>query len=541
MEEEYSVSDPTLLLISASDFAFHPGFQSDSSTKEFLDRFPLPVIINALQTKGDVPGLENALVACLERIFKTKYGASLIPQYMPFIVVGLGADSQKVRCVACKTVSCLLENSDETTVSAARLVIEYDVYPLLLKCLTDGDEQVAAAAMDAIRNFAGSAEGMDIIFPANTNEATHLRNVAAGCSSLGRVRVLALIVKLFSISSSVATVVYNSNLLSPLEAEISNVNDTLAALSVLELFYELAEIQHSTEFLSRTTLLQLLSTMISNASIGSILRARAMMIIGRLMSKENVFMFIDESGAKTVISAIDGRLGLLESQDADECECALEALGQIGMIHNSMPMLRHQVLEGLVDQHSILCAIQGATLLLSNSPPAARHVVDAAFDRHGHGKQLAALHALGNIAGETRSESNRMLNVDGEENLRVYLFFFSCLSVYIVQKIDQVVAAFPQGLFLSVLQQDSEIRLAGYRLIAGLTARPWCLMEICSRQEIINIVTDAFTETTKIGMEASDPNLAGIAAKLEEAVRRGPYLARKHSEAQPAVMTAERF
>ncbi|XP_028074188.1 uncharacterized protein LOC114276603 isoform X1 [Camellia sinensis] len=82
MEEEYSVSDPTLLLISASDFAFHPGFQSDSSTKEFLDRFPLPVIINALQTKGDVPGLENALVACLERIFKTKYGASLIPQYM---------------------------------------------------------------------------------------------------------------------------------------------------------------------------------------------------------------------------------------------------------------------------------------------------------------------------------------------------------------------------------------------------------------------------------------------------------------------------
>lgn len=526
MEEEYSVSDPTLLLISASDFAFHPGFQSDSSTKEFLDRFPLPVIINALQTKGDVPGLENALVACLERIFKTKYGASLIPQYMPFIVVGLGADSQKVRCVACKTVSCLLENSDETTVSAARLVIEYDVYPLLLKCLTDGDEQVATEAMDAIRNFAGSAEGMDIIFPANTNEATHLRNVAAGCSSLGRVRVLALIVKLFSISSSVAAVVYNSNLLSLLEAEISNVNDTLAALSVLELFYELAEIQHSTEFLSRTTVLQLLSTMISNASIGSILRARAMMIIGRLMSKENVFMFIDESGAKTVISAIDGRLGLLESQDADECECALEALGQIGM------------------------TIQGATLLLSNSPPAARHVVDAAFDRHGHGKQLAALHALGNIAGETRSESNRMLNVDGEENLRVLIYETASKSSKLT----------PSGLFLSVLQQDSEIRLAGYRLIAGLTARPWCLMEICSRQEIINIVTDAFTETTKIGMEArhnccqaihmalmsspklaSDPNLAGIAAKLEEAVRRGPYLARKHSEAQPAVMTAERF
>lgn len=36
------------------------------------------------------------------------------------------------------------------------------------------------------------------------------------------------------------------------------------------------------------------------------------------------------SGVKTVISAIEGTLGL-ESQDLDECECALEALGQIGL------------------------------------------------------------------------------------------------------------------------------------------------------------------------------------------------------------------
>ncbi|KAI8552512.1 hypothetical protein RHMOL_Rhmol06G0272700 [Rhododendron molle] len=544
MEEEYSVSDPIQLLEAASEFAHDPGFLSDASTQEFLYRFPLPVIINALQTKADVPGLENALVACLERIFGTKYGASLIPQYMPFVIVGLGADSQKVRYVACKTVSCLLEYSDDTNISAARLVVEYDVYPLLLKCLIDGDEQVATASTDVIRKFAGSPEG------------------------LGRVRVLALIVKLFSISSSVASVVYNSNLLSLLEAELRNVNDTLVTLSVLELFYEdggvrcvnilwyndlilymtkqctglknfqedktvshslhlcmkLAEIQHSTEFLSRTTLLQILASLISNGSIGSILRARAMTIIGRLLSKEDVFTFIDESSVKTVISAIDGRL--LESEDADEFECTVEALGQIGM------------------------TIQGATVLLSNTPPTARHVVDAAFDQHGRGKQLAALHALGNIAGEPRSESNRILNVNAEE----------CLRFLIYETASKSSKFAPSGLLLSVLQQESEIRLAGYRLITGLVARPWCLMEICSRQEIINIVTDPFTETTKTGMEVrhnccqaiskallsspkltSDPALAGIAAKLDEAIRRGPYLARKNSEAQPAVMTAERF
>lgn len=37
-----------------------------------------------------------------------------------------------------------------------------------------------------------------------------------------------------------------------------------------------------------------------------------------------------------------------------------------------------------------LLAIQGATLLLLCLPPAARHVIDAAFDRQGHGKQLVS-------------------------------------------------------------------------------------------------------------------------------------------------------
>ncbi|MBA0692889.1 hypothetical protein Goari_010413 [Gossypium aridum] len=39
----------------------------------------------------------------------------------------------------------------------------------------------------------------------------------------------------------------------------------------------------------------------------------------------------------------------------------------------------------------------------------------------------------------------------------------------------------------------------------------------------------------------SDPALSGIAGKLQEAVQRGPYLVRKHTEATPVVMTAERF
>ncbi|KAK3028399.1 hypothetical protein RJ639_039609 [Escallonia herrerae] len=323
-------------------------------------------------------------------------------------------DSQKVRGLACKTVYFLSENYEE----APQLVREYNVYPLLLNCLTDGDEQVATASMDAIKRLASTSEGMEIVFPADVNEPRQLGNLAARCSSLGRVRVLALIVKLFSISSSVASVIYGSNLLTLLEADVGNANDTLMTLSVLELLYEL-----SVKF-------------------------------------------------------------------------------------------------------------AGGSIVLSRS-------------------QMAALHALGNICGETRSDNTKMLNSGAEESLRRLIY----------ETASKTSKLTPSGLLLSVLQEESEIRLAGYRLITGLAARPWCLMEICSRHEIIDIVTDMYTETTKIGMEArhnccqaiytafmssskliGDPALAVTAEKLQEAVKKGPYLGRKqHREAQPAVMTAERF
>lgn len=59
-----------------------------------------------------------------------------------------------------------------------------------------------------------------------------------------------------------------------------------------------------------------------------------------------------------------------------------------------------------------------------------------------------------------------------------------------------------QGLLLSFLQQDSELRTAGYRLITGLVARPWCLVELISRSEIISVLTNAYTKTENIGMES---------------------------------------
>ncbi|ESW05197.1 hypothetical protein PHAVU_011G160300 [Phaseolus vulgaris] len=522
------MGDLSQLLQAASDFSHYPGAQSDDSAREFLSRFPLTLIINALQTKFDVPDLENTLVACLEKLFNTKLGASLIPQYMPFVQVGLQAESQAVRSLSCKTVSRLLENidNDDKVAASAHLIKDFNIYPLLLDCIIKGDEQVAAVATDAIQKLAGFPEGMEIIFPSGKVGETDLELIASQCSSLGRVRVLALVVNLFSVSRSAASIVYSLNLLKLLEAELRNADDTLVTLNVLELLYELSAIEHSTEFLSKTSLYELLSSIISNNSVESILRSRAMMICGRLVSKDIIYSFTDEPCVKAVIASIDGRLQSLDPSDIDECETALESFGHIGS------------------------STQGATYLLSGSSPAARHVINAAFERQGpqgHGKQLAALHALGNISGETRSKNNIILNAEAEENLRRLIYETAARSSKLT----------PSGLFLSVMQQDAEIRLAVYRMISGLVARSWCLMEICSKDDIINRVTNPIIESTKIGMEAryncckaiyqtltlsdSVSAFTDAYAKLEKAVKMGPYLVKSHGEPQPVVETAKRF
>jgi hypothetical protein len=39
----------------------------------------------------------------------------------------------------------------------------------------------------------------------------------------------------------------------------------------------------------------------------------------------------------------------------------------------------------------------------------------------------------------------------------------------------------------------------GYRVVAVLVTRQWCLAEVCCKQEIISIITDPHIETSKLG------------------------------------------
>ncbi|GMH28438.1 hypothetical protein Nepgr_030281 [Nepenthes gracilis] len=123
--------------------------------------------------------------------------------------------------------------------------------------------------------------------------------------------------------------------------------------------------------------------------------------------------------------------------------------------------------------------VQGVTLLPS-PPDASRFVIGAFVGRQGggeqrRGKQPNALQALGNITGKNHPQ-NASLNEDAEEHLRLLIYEVG----YRRSKLTLL------GLCLSILQQESEICLAGYRVISGLVARPWCFMEIYSKQRNIH-------------------------------------------------------
>uniref|UniRef100_A0A0E0L5K5 Condensin complex subunit 1 C-terminal domain-containing protein n=1 Tax=Oryza punctata TaxID=4537 RepID=A0A0E0L5K5_ORYPU len=334
---------------------------------------------------------------------------------MAFIQAGLLANSKNIRQLACKAMIHLLDKAGDSAVVVDTFV-QHNLYPLLINCLTEGDEEISAISLDGIKRLAQIPKGIEIIFPPNGQGSVQLDKVAAQSSSMARIRILSLIAKLFAVSTYTATAIFDSNLLSLFEDEIKDRRDMLKTLSALEVLYELVEHPHSNIFLLKTNLLQLIVDVINDSSADSIVRSRATLISGRLLSSADAFMAIDQNCVTNLLLAIDKLLKMEESQNTDETESALEALGLIG----------------------------------TNSSNAARHVVEASFGRQGRGKQLAALHAFGSICGVDRREDQIKLDNQAEERLKRLVYTTARNSPKLT----------PSALLLSVLQQDPDIRIA---------------------------------------------------------------------------------
>lgn len=129
-----------LLSAEASEFASFPGHLTNAVVKEFLDQFLLPLIFIALKDGYNVPGLEGSLVSCFERILKTSYGVSLLPQCVPYAQDGLKADSPLTRRFSCKVIAHILENSDKDEGVSVQAIVEHGVWPSIVAFLADSDE-----------------------------------------------------------------------------------------------------------------------------------------------------------------------------------------------------------------------------------------------------------------------------------------------------------------------------------------------------------------------------------------------------------------
>ena len=139
MDIDQSGVDLPLLTAAASEFSNYPGEISDASVESFLAKFPLPVLLSALETGRDVPGLEPAVVTSLERIFRTSYGSKLLPHTLQYANVGLKADSPLVRKLTCVAIGDLLATGGKDGGATVRALAESQLAAPLLLAVGDGD------------------------------------------------------------------------------------------------------------------------------------------------------------------------------------------------------------------------------------------------------------------------------------------------------------------------------------------------------------------------------------------------------------------
>ncbi|KAL8046646.1 hypothetical protein ABFX02_08G190200 [Erythranthe guttata] len=110
----------------------------------------------------------------------------------------------------------------------------------------------------------------------------------------GKMLLLALIVRLFSVSRSVASRVWGSGLLSLLvaevrnedetEVEVRNEDETEVNFSVLDLIDELVGVAHSAEFVLKTSLICRIGSIIGTGTKETRLKSRAKMIAWKFLS-----------------------------------------------------------------------------------------------------------------------------------------------------------------------------------------------------------------------------------------------------------------
>lgn len=536
MDVDQTLVDLPLLAVAASEFSNYPGEISDTAAEGFLSKFPLPVLLSALETGRDVPGLESSVVTSLEKIFRTPYGSKLLPHTLQYASVGLKADSPLVRKLTCVAIGDLLAAGEKDAGATVRALAESHLASPLVLAVGDGDAYVAKAAVDALEKLAKNAGGLELIFTDKGAGTGVLRDLASHSSAIVRIRALAMAASIFGVSEAAAAAVQGSGIFNVLAAELDNSDDMLAQLNALELLCELAVTPHGAKFLLAGNLIGRLTSTICNPTLDSLVRSRAMTVAARLTAlyDETPGSLMSVSEAAGIANAFGELLKHLEDMeqrgqmvDATEHENALDALSFIGK------------------------TVVGAELLFNSRTMVARHVTNAAFLHRALNIKLVGIHALATMAGSERDPGRVLLSESAEAQLKDMIYSAAG---------ERSTSRTPAGMFLIFFQQSPEVRLAMYRFTSPMLARLWCLRELCASREVIDYLLDPRLETNKDAMEwrhvccvAMTTALSAAIARgqipssetlsrLEEFVRKGPFQGKVEQKgAVPIYATQERM
>lgn len=514
--------DLSALPSDASNFLSNLGVPSDAATDAFLNRYPLPVLFRALEAEEE---LKSLMVPTLEKIFNTHAGAVALCQSLPYAVLGLEASSPSIKRMTCFGIAKLLDCFGDNE-AALQALVSSNLTVLVLNTVTDRDESVASAGMEAIQKLAKTSFGIDILFRGKEGTADRLKELVLHGSSLVRIRIFSIIASLVKNSEQAVLAIKESGIFKALELELNNRNDVLAQMNALELLYEIAVTPDGAKFVIDGGLLQHLISIMGSREVDAFVRSQSMMVGARLISPDGPLpSLVPKEDAMKILTALDSYFRTLEPSQSREKEAAIDALGRIGM------------------------SKLGAELLLQAFSSVTKRVVEAAFTKKGGNEQLVGIHALASIVGAERTDGPLLSNL-AEASLKDLIF----------SELESLSKPSLSDLIYWLLQQASEMRVAVYRLINPFAARTWFLTDICSNKEIVTFLTDPHAERTKEGMEwrhtccvaiSTNLGISGniihstlreVLEKFQAAVVRGPYLGtRERHEAVPIVVTQERF
>ena len=379
-------------------------------------------------------GALEAACSCLSKVLAGAYGARLLPQLETQVRGMLTASPSPVRCLGCELLGRLAKGD-----SSAPTRLRAGASAALLGAMCDPCTSVAAAAARGLRAAAGSEGGLGLVVGPELRELCRSDRSAAF-----RLRGLQLAVDIAALSGEAAASITSLGALDALvEGLRGRDKDELDWLAAGPLGEQMLEA--GTSGLGGHALRALAEVSASAAAHPGGWAAAAAACNGGDSA----------SLLESVLGCFERALG---AGDPTEVEAALGALEGFG------------------------ATSAGAGLLLGcpAGEPLVRAAVRAALRRGAHAPaRLASLHAMAAVAGAERVAHGGRIDLAGgllgeaaEEHLR--------RAVYEAAAGDASPCTPAEVLYRLIAQPLTEARVAAYRFVSALAARPWGAQEVLS-------------------------------------------------------------